>query len=99
MCWSKGDIGGAKRPEGNQRGGVASVSWVIIDVVVLTCMCVSNINNDDDDEVVIIIVATLVVRSHFWGCGVCWWWSLVLFVRARRRLGVVMFGAWSCCRC
>ena len=41
VCWSKGDIGGAKRPEGNQRGGVASVSWVIIDMVVLTCMSVS----------------------------------------------------------
>ena len=30
---SKGEVGGAKRPEGDQRGGFMSVRWVIIVVV------------------------------------------------------------------
>ena len=33
ICCSKGEVGGAKQPEGDQRGGFASVRWVIIVVV------------------------------------------------------------------
>ena len=33
VCCSKGDVGGPKRPEGNQWGGLVSVSWVIIVLI------------------------------------------------------------------
>ena len=56
VCCSTGDVGGAKQPEGDQWAGVASVRWLIIDMVgLLTCICVSNINNDNDEKVVIVL--------------------------------------------